>query len=125
MKLQGKNLKKVYGTFKDAYSDVTEMSFTWKKGEKGRVKRIFNRIAEEKKVRDPDKIDKVVPIFEKYIKEKTMDWLGWRKRCRQNYLGFLDNKENVKLFVKALDFTNSKNGNDEVVKTQTNDQWDW
>lgn len=125
MVLQGDNLKSVYMEFQSSFHRATDLEFKFKKGEKTRVKRIFTLVSESMGVRDPEDIAKVLNTFGRYIEKTSLDWLLWNKSCRQNYFGFVDNKENIKLFVKGLTTTAPKTVNEEIVKTRTNDQWDW
>ena len=125
MILQGKSLQKVYTTLQGAFSDATSLEIKFKKGEKAKVKRIFTLVAESQGIRDVAQIDTVLDTFHEYVAQKTIEWMLWDKRCRQNYFGFIDNKDNINLFVKSLTFVNPKKVNEETVKTKTNDQWEW
>lgn len=125
MRLRGNNLNKLYSTICSVYEDHVRR-FDFKSGEKGRVKQIFTKFSEEMGIRDEDRFDEVLDLFEDYVVAQTKNWLSWNKRSRSNYLGFLDQSDEMAVFIAGQKEQESK-GNDasEVVGQQHPDEWEF
>lgn len=128
MRIRGENRKEVYNIFRDVFEEIVGIGFKWRKGEKGEVIRMFNRVAEAMNIRDEECFVQVLRVFKSYLESSTSDWAKWSKKCRENYLGFINKKDNIELFVaEATNKINAKvktNANN-VTKTKTEEEWAW
>jgi len=121
LQLKGENLKKVYKTFVKQYSDIG--TFVWKKGEKGKVKNLFTLLAESFKIREEEKMGDALSLFEDYVFKHTKKWVLWDKASRDNYIGFLLNKENINVYKASK--TTTKEQETGIAGTNDNDEWDF
>lgn len=127
MRIVGEDRKAVYDTFENVYYDVTDCMFSWQSGEKSTTITMFNRVAENLGIRDEEKIDKVMEVFEAYLEGQIQDWFTWDKGNRENLFGFIDKKENIELFVNQWEFEEKqdKAESKDIAGTQDNEEWEW
>ena len=91
----------MYGIFKSVYRDVVGRGFKFETGEKKRVRRVFNRIAESLGERDESKFKSVLTVFRKYTELQMKTWLQWEKRDRGNLLGFLERGDEPEIYARG------------------------
>jgi putative lipoic acid-binding regulatory protein len=127
--LTGKNLKKLYATFSSIYKAGVGRSFKFKRGEKGRVKNIFTYTSEAMGIRDSTRFDEVLEMVAKYVTDKTKEWLKWNHRSRNNYLGFLEKRDEIEIFVRREQVGNELNENVaedlQIAGRDSGEQWDF
>lgn len=126
MRLETENRKKVYDAFIEVFEAATGTAFKWQKGEKGRVKQIFIRVAESMGVRDEEDFPRVLTVYRKYLIHAAEKWLCWDKRDRNNYVGFLDKKDNIAIFVSGDKAGKKFKGqSNDIAGTKDADEWDF
>lgn len=126
--LRGKNLQKLYKKFTETYHSVVGGKFEFKRGEKGRVKNLFTYTAESMGIRDEARFDEVLDMLAKYVEQKTKEWLKWRHRSRKNYLGFMEKKDEIEIFVRGEQIGDEANENAaenlQIAGRDSGEQWE-
>lgn len=123
MRLKGSNLKSVYSVISKTYEDKVGTPLKFKSGEKGRAKNIFTYVSEAMGIRDDERFEEVLDMFIKYVEAKTKEWLGWRARSRRNWFGFLENSEEIEVFVAGKLSTPSQPDKN-IAGTGGAEEWD-
>jgi hypothetical protein len=126
MRLSSSNRTKVYDGFIEVFEIATSAKFKWQPSEKDRVKNIFIRVAEAMNCREEEDFDKVFNMYQKYLVNAVDKWIRWDKRDRLNYVGFMDKKENISIFVSGvLAQRKMKESSHEIAGTKHAEQWDF
>lgn len=101
MIVTAENRQDIYLCFAYVYKFRTGLSFKWKRGEKGKVMNIFTRLCESLSMRDNGEFVDALSKFEDYLKRYSLKWLNWKESSRDNYVGFLNNRENIAIFTAS------------------------
>jgi hypothetical protein len=126
MRLSAANRTKVYDAFIEVFEIATSAKFKWQPSEKDRVKNIFIRVAETMGCREEEDFDKVFTMYQKYLVNTVDKWIRWEKRDRMNYVGFMDKKENISIFVSGVQAQRKmKESSNEIAGTKHAEQWDF
>lgn len=122
--VRGDNLKALYTTFQDIYFSATRLTWRWESGDKGRVKTMFTFVAEAMGLRNEKDFRAVLKVFTKYVELKTSEWLKWKKKSRSNYLGFMEKRGEIELYVKGLEEGTKSSAEDlNIAGTSGEDAW--
>jgi hypothetical protein len=104
MYIQPNQRKEIYDKFCKVYRSTTGSRLTWATGEKKRAVAIFVKIAAALELKDNEFFDRVFEMYGGYLEQYARQWACWKGAHRGNYVGFLDKKENISIFVnRALD----------------------
>jgi hypothetical protein len=126
MRLSAANRTKVYDAFIEVFEAATGAKFKWQPSEKERVKNIFIRVAEAMACREEEDFDRAFLMYQRYLVNAVDKWIRWDKRDRMNYVGFMDKKENISIFVSGVQAQRKlKESSHEIAGTKHAEQWDF
>ena len=126
MKVVPAQRKIIYSAYKEVYFDTVGLDLVWKKGEKKRAFQVFTRISEGLKERDPENFEYVFGVFLEYVFNETKSWIGWDKKDRSNYLGFIDNKDKIAIYTSGIINQNTVSGkNIKIAGVVDDSEWDF
>lgn len=120
MRLKGKNRKSVYHLFSELYKRKVSDNFSFKSGEKKRLRQVFTKIAEQMGIRDEERFKEVAEMYTNYVRTQMKKWLKWEKRSRSNLIGFLDRSEDIEVFVAGVQDVDTN-----IAGRKNEKQWDF
>jgi len=101
MRLTPTDRQDVYLCFMYVYKVRTGSTFKWKRGEKGRVLKTFTKLCEDFSYRENEQFPDAILRFEEYLKNQSLKWLAWVEANRNNYVGFMYNRDNISIFAAS------------------------
>lgn len=107
--------KPIYDIVKKQYKNVSNNVLKFESGEREKCQQMFVRVKEAMGLKYEEDFPIMLKMFEQYVEKSSKAWVQWKHALPSNYIGFLNSRDNINIFVKGKEASeNNSNHNDKT-----------